>query len=161
MYRKVVGLLLGLCPYLAYAVTDCSVSTVPVTFGVYDDLYYDLDTSSGGVTVSCTVISAPPGSVSYTVKFSSGNAPSFAPRQMRNGAYIMNYNLYVNGSRNVSSIWGDGTSGTQVMPGTVTQLDTVGAVRSVDHVVYGRVPKGQGGLGVGSYTDTLVVTLTF
>jgi spore coat protein U-like protein len=165
MFRQIV--FLGLLSWSVTSVADtlCSANNTPVNFGVYDDLYYDLDTISGGVTVSCTVVSAPtpPSSaISYTIKFSSGNAPSFAPRQMKNGAFTMNYNLYVNATRSVAAIWGDGLSGTQIVNGSVTQLNSVGITRSgPDHIVYGRIPKGQGGLGVGNYTDSLVVTLTF
>jgi spore coat protein U-like protein len=165
MYCKVVIALSCVWSLGVQADTLCSASNTPVTFGVYDDLYYDLDSTSGGVTVSCTVVSSPPppgGVISYNIKFSSGNSSSFAPRQMRNGAFTMNYNLYVNGSRNVSSIWGDGLAGTQTVNGAVSQLNTVNDSRTgPDHIVYGRVPKGQGGLGVGSYTDSLIVTLTF
>jgi spore coat protein U-like protein len=158
-----LGLIFFMCD--ASADTECNLSSVPMSFGNYDDLYYDLDSNNGSLTVSCTVVSNPTpsgGAVGYSIKMGTGNASNYAPRQMRNGTHLMNYNLYMAPNRNVASIWGDGSGSTQVVSGTVTGLNSVGITRSgIDHIVYGRIPKGQSGLGVGSYGDTIVVTLTF
>jgi spore coat protein U-like protein len=165
VYFKLVALGLFCAASSAHAITSCSITTAMSAFGDYDDQMPALDSNSGGVTVTCTVNSAPaPGSVPYEVRASSGYASSFSPRQMRNltnNSFVLSYNLYINSSRNVTSIWGDGTSGSVSFFGAVTQLDTVGVERRSEHIVYGRIPAGQRPLAVGQYSDNLVVTLIF
>jgi spore coat protein U-like protein len=68
-----------------------------------------------------------------------------------NGGYILDYNLYTDPNRMV--VWGDGISGVTVSGS--------GTGSTVDHPVYGRIPGGQTGAYIGSYSDTITVTLSF
>jgi spore coat protein U-like protein len=163
VHREIIAsAVLFLAAGSAHAITECLISTTLNAFGEYDDQMPNLDSNTGGVTVACTVLSLPaPGSVPYQVRASTGTSGSYSPRRMRNTTYELAYNLYIDGSRSVASIWGDGSSGTQFFASAVTQLDTVGVTRRVDHVVYGRIPAGQRPLAVGTYGDSMIVTLTF
>jgi spore coat protein U-like protein len=53
-----------------------------------------------------------------------------------------------------SVVWGDGVAPNGSFTGTGT-----GAAQS--STVYGRVPTGQGAAAIGSYSDTVVVTITY
>jgi spore coat protein U-like protein len=88
-----------------------------------------------------------------TVDLSKGNATSYFPRQMRQGAYTVDYNLYLDASR--VSVWGDGTGGSSrygpaIPPNNMTITVTI----------YGRMPARQNAR-VGSYTDSITATINF
>jgi spore coat protein U-like protein len=127
----------------------CTVSSSGVAFGNYDTLSGAPVDSSGTITVSCTgtsgeVVNA---RLSTTAVAHSMPGPSSA----------LAYQLYLDAAR--TQIWGDGTSGTSTINGTLT----VGSNGSVTQsfYVYGRVASGQQSGQAGSYLDTLVVTLTW
>jgi len=84
----------------------------------------------------------------------SSNSGVFNPRQMKlaTGTDLMNYNLFNNNAR--TRIWGDGTGG------TFTTTRTVRRNRPVTLTVYGRITAGQD-VSIGTYSDTLVVTITW
>jgi spore coat protein U-like protein len=105
--------------------------------------------------VTCT--SALPVIIDYEILLDTGLVGTYAPRAMTNGASLLNYNLYTDATR--TAVWGDGTGGTAVVsikyslpPAGTTQTDT--------HTVYGRAFAGQV-VSVGSYLDTITVTLVF
>jgi spore coat protein U-like protein len=64
---------------------------------------------------------------------------------MRNGTAYLGYDLYE--SFGAATPW-DGESGT-------------GAATTQSINVFGRIPSGQSGLTAGTYTDTVVVTVTY
>ncbi len=121
---------------------DCTVSAQSVVFGSYDVFSPTPLDGVGRVDVSCDP------SASYTVALSSGGG-SYSQRQMANGGTLMNYNLYTGVSR--TTVWGDGTSGSATVAGSGL---------AASHNVYGRIPAQQN-LIEGSYTDVIIVTLTF
>lgn len=148
----------------AHALVNCSVSAAPTSFGIYDPDGPDLDTDSGLVTVTCTVLSAPVpagGTVGYSVAMSPGISGSYSPRRLQSGAATLRYNLYVSGTRAANEVWGDGTSSTTIVSSAITQLNLVGDSRSRDHVVYGRIAGNQSPVAVGTYTDAITLTLSF
>jgi spore coat protein U-like protein len=69
---------------------------------------------------------------------------------MTNGANTITYGLYQNAARTIA--WG-GTIGTNTVAGTGTGLAQL-------TTVYGRVP-GQATPSPGTYTDTIIVTVTY
>ena len=151
-----------LAPGVTLALVDCSVTASPLAFGLYDPDGPNHDTDSGQVTVTCTVLAGPvPGSVDYTIAMSPGTSGSYSPRRLQNGGYTLRYNLFTSGARSAGSVWGDGTAGTVTLSGTVTALNIVGARGSVDHIVYGRIPGPQNPVAVGTYVDSLSITLSF
>jgi spore coat protein U-like protein len=125
---------------------NCSISTTPVAFGDYNVLAAAPKTTTGTVTVQCTL------GVSVVVTLSRGSAPTFTPRTMRNGAEILEYNLYREAA--YQNVWGDGTGGTQSHSALLTLLVPVTVT------VYGRVPAGQN-VAAGSYGDSVVATIIF
>ena len=122
----------------------CSVSTLGVSFGNYDVFSALNDDITGTINVNC------PSATAYSISLSSGSG-TYTARAMTSGVNILAYNLYLDPTR--LTIWGDGSSGTGTVSGTGT-----GAV--VGSPVYGRIPAGQNAY-VGSYTDVVIVTVTF
>jgi len=136
----------------------CSVSTTPVNFGSYDMFSPAPSDSAGSVTIDCS-IPPPPPNPPVDVRIAIGQSPNsgnFIPRSMKNLARpdLLNYNLYTNSSR--TSVWGDGTGGTSVI--TLNNVNRNAPPRVM--TVYGRIPTGQD-VSAGSYSDTLVVTITW
>lgn len=84
-----------------------------------------------------------------TFALDGGSSGNVNARQMRNGASILNYQLYRNPPR--TAIWGLGAD-------AQVHLQLGGQSGSV--TVYGRIPGGQV-VPEGTYTDTVNVTLTF
>jgi spore coat protein U domain-containing protein, fimbrial subunit CupE1/2/3/6 len=145
----------------ALAEADCSVAVSGLAFGTYDQLTTSADDSTGTVTVTCTSIGKGGGvtRVNYSVAFSTGASGSYMQRFMTSGTPRLDYNLYVDAAR--STIWGNGNGGTQLITGSLTVGPGVGnGTRTETHTVYGRIPAQQDA-AVGSYTDAIVLTLTF
>jgi spore coat protein U-like protein len=72
---------------------------------------------------------------------------------MRNGSNYLQYNLYKDAA--YAQVWGDGTGGTVTLANTNS-----GSGTGPTHTIYGRIPAGQD-LPVGTYTDSIVITITF
>lgn len=151
--------LLLMLPFPASALCllcSCSVGATPVAFGTYDPMSASPRNSDGSVLFTCGGLVG--GVVSYDVALGKGLASSaFSPRKMSSAANLLNYDLYTSSA--YSSIWGDGTAGSQKVSGSVTILVLGGTTREL--VVYGRIPGSQTGVRVGSYSDALLVTVTY
>lgn len=146
-----IALLAAVAPTAAGAVMTCSLNTVTgLAFGAYNIFSgSDLD-SSATISYRCDNVG---GADSILVQLSRGGSSSYWPRRLSQGAYELEYNLYLDAAR--TTVWGDGTSGTSDY-GPVVPADGV----DTDLPIYGRVPKRQNAF-VGSYSDTIVVTLIF
>lgn len=137
----ILGALLGLA--LPGAVlADCSLNVIDVSFGQYDPFVATDTDITGGVSMSCDT------DTSVQVSFSAGFGP-FATREMKSGLNAILYNLFTDPSH--LTIWGDGSPGTNLVSISGT---------SGSHTVYGRIPARQN-VPVGTYGDTITVTLTF
>ena len=90
-----------------------------------------------------------PTPTSITIQLNQGNASSYNPRQLRSGPDSLNYNLYLDAAGQF--IWGDTTGGTSAYTSTVLNGNVT---------IYGRIPARQN-VKVGTYTDTIVVTINF
>ncbi len=131
---------------------SCTTSASGVAFGSYDPFSASPSTSSGSVTVDCTLSVALAGS--YDIALSTGASGSYASRQMAKGASRLNYNLYT--SPALTQIWGDNTGGTtSVNKGFAALL-----FFSQSTSIYARIPAGQN-VAAGPYSDTIVVTVTY
>lgn len=73
------------------------------------------------------------------------------------GSNPLSYNLYTNSSR--TTIWGDGTGGTSIISRNFI-LGLLGSITLTNNV-YGRLPAGQTTAAVGSYGDTITVTVNY
>jgi spore coat protein U domain-containing protein, fimbrial subunit CupE1/2/3/6 len=122
----------------------CKVSTSGLNFGSYNVFNTVSDDITATITLKCTT-GAP-----YSISLSSGSG-TYASRTMTNAAKKLLYNLYVDATH--LTIWGDGSSGTGIFSGT-------GSGVNVGITIYGRVPARQNA-SVGSYTDSVTVTVTF
>ncbi|MEZ5815787.1 MAG: spore coat protein U domain-containing protein [Hyphomicrobiaceae bacterium] len=123
----------------------CSVVATTLDFGSKGVLDASVDAQSQ-LSVTCTSGAA------YTVGLSGGNSGATNPtlRKMSLGANQVTYGIYRNAAR--TQPWGS-TIGTDTIAGTGTGSATV-------IPVYGRVP-AQTTPVPGTYTDTIVVTVTY
>ena len=135
---------------------SCTVTTTPVNFGAYAPLSGLNRDATGNVAVTCTIVLAL--LQGYTIDLGTGNSTSFQPRQMSSGSNRLNYNLYTSSA--YTSIWGDGTNSTSSVAGDPSLLKLL-STTTVNHPVYGRIPANQKALPVGSYSDPVVVTITY
>lgn len=148
----------GVLP-MAYA-ASCSVSASALSFGAYDPLAAAPNDSSTNVLVTCNN-TLPMGSevVNYTLSLTAGSG-SYSARTMLRGATPIVYNLYVNASRATSAVWGDGTSGSVTVPGSLLPLSASTPVRTANHTLYGRIPALQD-VPIGSYAASVILTMNF
>lgn len=124
----------------------CNVSATMLNFGSKGSLSTNTDATSS-VSVQCT------NTTPYNVGLNAGtgSGATVATRKMTGPASAtLNYSLYTTAAR--TTVWGN-TVGTNTVAGTGT-----GAAQSL--TVYGRVPV-QSTPATGSYTDTIVVTVTY
>ena len=128
----------------------CTVSVTSVAFGSYDTLSPASTDSAGTLTAVCH-----PSDQSLEVAISGGSSGSPLARTMRNGTEVLDYNLYGDAAR--TAVWGDGSSGATV---TITNGDVSAGQRTFNRPIYGRIPALQA-VGAGTYSDNLVVTVTF
>jgi spore coat protein U-like protein len=120
-----------------------------VAFGTYNIFSpVPLDTA-GQFDIRCTG-----GDQNSTVhiSLSSGASGTYTARRLINGAEFLPYNLYLYAARTI--IWGDGTGGTQVFIGPAN-----GPGRQF-FSVFGRIAAQQDA-AVGTYTDTIVITVNY
>jgi spore coat protein U-like protein len=127
----------------------CTISTTAVSFGSYNVFAGSADDGTGQITYRCTGTPTP----LLTIQLDKGGSPSFSPRQMRNGSETLNFNLYLDSTR--TTIWGDGTGGTQVY----SQANPANG-QSINLSVFGRIPAGQD-VSAGTYSATVTATIFF
>jgi spore coat protein U-like protein len=161
--RRRAAALLATCtvlaPVPALAAYDCSVSVVGVNFGVYDPVVAQPDDSAGRVEMTCNNIGGGVDNVAYNIALSPGLAGSFSPRRLVFGPARLDYNLFRNAGR--TEVWGNGTSGSFPVSGSMRVGPGQGnRTRTNTHDIFGRVPAQQDA-AVGTYSDTIVVTVTF
>lgn len=133
----------------ATAEAACTISTTAVSFGSYNVFSASPDDGTGQITYRCTAPRPP----LVTIQLDKGGAPSFNPRQMRMGSEVLNYNLYLDSTR--STIWGDGTGGSQAYSQSSPQPN-----QNINVSVYGRIPAGQD-VSAGNYSATVTATIFF
>ena len=124
---------------------NCRIITAqPISFGNYDPvLSGNLDTT-GSLAIRCSNNTR-----NVSIKLDAGMGGSFSPRTMQGPVNQLAYNLYTDASR--VTVWGDGTSGTDFVLFPVLS-------HTVSVPIYARTPLGQS-VGVGTYSDTVVVTV--
>jgi spore coat protein U-like protein len=136
----------------ASVANNCFIDSASVlAFGAYDpSLGTPLDGTSN-IVVRCT--NKTPFALSLNAGTTTGG--TFANRLMTNGTDTLQYNLYTTTGR--TTVWGDGTASTSTIAGTGSGLS---AGQTKTSTVYGRIPS-QPDAAVGSYTDTVTVTITY
>lgn len=132
---------------------NCNVTANGLSFGIYDVFSNVPKDTTGTVTVTCNAPSQNPNApIPVTISLSPGSSGTFAQRRLQysGGAETLNYNLFTTPS--FSSIWGDGSGGSQVQTGIVTKVAPLNAV------IYGRIPARQN-VSAGAYSDVITVTI--
>ncbi len=120
----------------------CTITATNLAFGNYTATAASTSTST--ISVTCTNTTA------YNVGLSAGASGDVANRTMKNGTHSLKYSLYQNSTRTTN--WGN-TVGTDTEAGT-------GNGKLQPLTVYGQVPASQF-VTVGSYSDTITVTITY
>lgn len=128
-------------------VSACSVSAANLAFGNYDPLSVLNTDGTTTVTVTCSLL-AP-----YNIGFDTGlHGSSVSTREMQldGETETIGYGLYRDALRTLN--WGN-TVGTDTLSGVGTGL-------AIPTAVYGRI-SAQQNVPVGSYADTITVTVTY
>lgn len=137
----------------AHAVATCSLVIVNLVFPGYDVFRLAPTDSAGTVTVTCNGASGD--AVNYSVLLSTGAAGAFFPRRLTQGGNSLLYNVYLDAGYAV--VWGDGNGGTKYVADAYT-LGSTSSTRS--YPLYGRIAARQN-MPIGSYADSIIVTLNF
>jgi spore coat protein U-like protein len=137
----------------ATVLKNCLVSSADLPFGSYTPNTGAL-TGNSAITVRCTKTTP------YTVALNAGSTAggSLAQRLMGSGANTLQYNLYTSAA--LTTVFGDGTGGTSMVPGTGNGM----AVASAQTVtVYGSLLDSafNQNAAPGAYTDQITVTVTY
>lgn len=137
----------------AWSAAVCQVKAAVLSFGAYDVLSPIPKDATAQFTVTCNNVRAPD-VVPVQVQLSAGRSGNAAQRLMPGATTGSNlyYNLYLNPA--MSTVFGDGTAGSGVLTNSVNKSNpwTV--------TIYGRIPPLQN-LPVGSYTDSLTITILY
>jgi spore coat protein U-like protein len=132
---------------------NCTIATTAVDFGAYDPIVTNLSTdldAQGEVTVLCTNGASATVTLGQGVDPGPGSTDAAPARRLKHStADYLTYILYSDGGH--STVWGN-TAGTGV--------SHTGTGLSTDLHVYGRLAAGQN-KPVGTYTDTVVASVTF
>lgn len=118
-----------------------------MNFGSYDPTDANVSTplnSTTTFTLQCSQGS------SATITLNDGLYPQGNFRRLRNGVNdFLNYNLFSDAGHN--SVWNLANPTVYVANTNLPQTFTI----------YGQIPAGQTNVGVGSYSDTVTITVTF
>jgi spore coat protein U-like protein len=141
--------LLGIAPIFSARADWCDVTGGGVAFGAYDPRpSASLDTT-GSLDIQCS------NNFHATVSVSLGNGAgasySGGRRMTRAGGGTLAYNLYANSAR--TQVLGDGTGASVTLP--------VSGNKHYTQAIWARILKNQPNAKSGSYTDTVVVTISY
>lgn len=132
---------------------SCTVSPTGVAFGSYVTTSPTAKTANGNVAVTCSALVIY--TASYVISLAKGNSTTYTPRFMNLSGVHLNYNLYTTAA--FTSIWGDATGGTVTVSDSYT---SIGLSTTRNYTVFGQIPALQP-VGPGTYTDTVLVTVTY
>lgn len=137
--------------------TTCTGANVALSLGAYDSYQSGPLDASGVFTVTCTRNGGPQNMVVTVGLGPSSNSGTIASRRLKltSGTDLLAYNLYRDAGR--ALVWGD-TIGTNTMTQTVSIPNN--ASMALTFTIFGRIDALQD-VRVGSYSDSLTVTVTF
>jgi spore coat protein U-like protein len=130
--------------------SNCTVSASNVAFGSVNVISATAPTATGGIIVKCTNATA----WTATASAGGGSGATATLRKMTHATdatKTLNYALFTDSGH--ATVWGDGSTGSGIT-GTGTGADDA-------RTVYARIPAGQNAATLGSYTDTVTVTVTY
>jgi spore coat protein U-like protein len=135
--------------------SSCTVSTTGFT-SAYDPIVTNATTAlttTASISTTCTLGSVPVVTIGQGANPASGSTNAAPVRRLSNGAptpVYLNYGLYQDTGRSIN--WGNTP---------LTGVTGVGLGLAVPLTVYASVPAGQTSASFGTYTDQVVVTVTF
>jgi len=132
--------------------SSCTITAGTVAFGAYDPIVANATTpldANGTVSTTCTTGSAVTITLGQGGHAGNGATDAVPVRQLGVGGDLLAYNLWSNSG--YTTMWG-GTKATGV--------DGIGTGAASTLTVYGRIAPGQV-VPVGTYTDTVVATVSF
>ncbi|MBU2983076.1 spore coat U domain-containing protein [Lentibacter algarum] len=129
----------------AEVVPSCELDVTSLNFGTISGSLNQPVDETATINVRCT------SDTDYTVGLDMGGGGGSNPanRQMRSGLQTLNYGLYRDGSRTMP--WGN-------LPGN--SMSATGNGSNNAFTVHGRIHAGQSP-GMGVYTDSVIVTITY
>lgn len=129
----------------------CAINDVqPVVFGAYSPFSGMAGNAQGWVTYQCSLFSALD---RVTIDLSTGNSGAYTPwRTLLTGSHPLSYQLYTDAA--LTKIFGNGTGGTDHYGPVIL------AILETKVYIYGYIPPSQNAW-VGSYSDTIVITMNF
>jgi spore coat protein U-like protein len=135
---------------------NCTISTTALDFGVYDPvatnaLVASVKTGTGGIVVSCTKGWPSKVTLGEGANKDSASSASAPVRNMTNGTDLLAYSLYQDNT-STPTVWGNTDATGVAFLGNGSSTSTL--------AVYGKIPGAQN-VSQGTYTDTVVATLTF
>ena len=162
-----VAALLAACFPAAAQTFTCAASSasLALSFGVYDPISTTPRTASANVTLTCTHQSGGSQSVNWSMRLSNGSSVTCAGasgRTLRRTGSLtdtIGYNVYV-GSL-AGGVWGNIGCGSfpsgsfNVTPGVPNNI------KSVSQTLFGQIPVNQLNVAAGSYSDGLVLTISY
>jgi spore coat protein U-like protein len=131
---------------------SCSVANATLAFGTYNPVIGTPTTANASIVVTCSAVVSLSTQVPYTLLLSAGSG-TIANRKMVSGANSLPYNIYTTSS--YATVW-DNTTG---VSGNVTVTPLLGQGTDTQ-IAYGRILALQP-VPVGTYTDSLVITVSF
>lgn len=133
-------------PSLASGAPTCTFAVgSALAFGPYDPFATAPRDATATLVYRC-----PPGRL-VRITLDAGLTGTFAAREMRQGAEVLRYNLFLDAARTV--VWGDGSGGSAAGPG----VEVRGALGTTTAYVFGRIPAAQDA-AAGAYGDTIRVS---
>ena len=123
---------------------DCAVTATNMQFGLYRITVSAPTDATSVITVRCT------SATSYTIGLDGGGSANTSSRYMHANTEQLNYQLYNDANRTVT--WGN-----SVPSGAI---NAVGNGINQQYTVYGRIAPSQN-VGLGTYQDTITVTITY
>lgn len=128
----------------ATVTATCNVTTSPVAFGSVDVTSGTNVDATGGISVTCTNGTA----WAAAAGAGTGTGATVTARTMTSGVNSLNYALFTDSARTTNF------GGANTISGT-------GSGSAQASTVYGRVASGQTSVPSGSYTDSVLISLTY
>jgi spore coat protein U-like protein len=146
---------------------SCTITPKGLAFSSYDPTSSTDVTGTGNTVINCsaTTFGDLLAGFNVTISLSQGSSGTYTTRTLKQGGQNLDYNLYLNPS-GTGTVFGDGSAGTGnyavCYPGLFASCSGNAGQSGQDYSVpvYGRLPAGQD-VGGGSYSDTLIATVTF
>lgn len=138
----------------ATVIDNCAISTTSVGFGNYDPIVANAAAKKDGqgtVTITCTDGTSPAITLGQGANADAGSTDTAPLRRMADGSGdFLAYFLYSDASHTL--VWGNDAT---------VDVDSTGDGTEYGHDIYGQITEGQASANAGSYSDTVVATVSF